>query len=70
MLKKSKDKLYFYRDGERIIIKTAADLPNGLKGDVSDLRGDVSGLTGNIDDCDITSEERKAGIKITDLIGE
>ena len=42
----------------------------GLYGDISSgLTGDISsGLTGDIDDCEITNEERKAGINIQDLI--
>ena len=39
-----------------------------LRGDVSNLRGDVSYLTGNVDDCEITKDERKTGINIEDLI--
>ena len=32
------------------------------------LRGDVTGLRGNVDDCEITDEDRKAGIDVADLI--
>jgi len=47
-----------------------------LRGDVSGLRGDVTGLSGdvpprqygNVDDCELTDRERKAGVKISDLI--
>jgi len=42
---------------------------SGLTGDASGLIGDASGLLGNIDDCEITKEERENGINIIDLIG-
>ena len=35
-----------------------------LSGDCTRLFGDCSGLTGNIDNCEITEEERKAGISL------
>jgi len=43
---------------------------NGIKipGLHSDLYGDISDLHGNIDLCEITEEERKAGIKVEDLV--
>ena len=41
-----------------------------LSGDISGGYGDVSNLSGNIDSCEITDEERKAGININDLIRE
>ena len=51
---------------------------SGLRGDISGLRGDISGLSGNISPylrgdislCEITAEERKAGIDIATLIIE
>jgi hypothetical protein len=41
-----------------------------LSGDVSGLSGDVTGLRGNVDECDLTPEEREQGVAITDLIRE
>ena len=41
---------------------------SGLRGDVSDLRGNVSGLRGDFDDCDITDDERLAGMNVDDLV--
>ena len=56
---------------------------SNLRGDVSNLRGDVSNLSGNVsnlcgngsyllrgdvDDCEITKDERNAGVNIEDLI--
>ena len=40
----------------------------GLYGNITGLTGNITGLTGDIDDCEITNEERKAGINIQDLI--
>ena len=42
---------------------------SGLSGDCSNLRGDCTGLLGNLDDCEITDNERKIGIDIEKLIG-
>lgn len=39
-----------------------------LCGDCSGLRGDCSELRGDLGDCDISDDERKSGIYITDLI--
>lgn len=42
---------------------------SGLRGEVhSGLWGEITGLRGNLDDCEITDEERKKGIQITDLV--
>ena len=39
-----------------------------IRGDVSGIRGDVSGIWGNIDRCEISEEDRKKGVNISDLI--
>ena len=39
-----------------------------LTGDVSYLRGNVSNLTGNVDDAEISEEDRKKGVDVSDLI--
>jgi len=41
---------------------------SGVWGDLTGVRGDLSGVSGNIDDCEITDEDRKKGISIDDLI--
>ena len=41
---------------------------SGLHGDISGLYGDCSGIMGNIDNCEITDEEREKGVNIQDLI--
>ena len=40
----------------------------GLRGNCSGLRGDCSGLRGNLDVCELTGAERRAGVDITKLI--
>ena len=48
---------------------------SGLRGDVSGLSGDVSGLIGNVspylrgdvNDCELSEEERKSGIDVKQL---
>lgn len=41
---------------------------SGLRGNVRGLRGYVTGLSGDVDDCEITEEERAAGVDVTDLV--
>ena len=69
-LTKTEKKCWHFVDGKRIdgVPSCLSGDVSGLRGDVSDLSGDVSGLSGDVDDCKITEGERKAGIKITDLI--
>ena len=43
-------------------------LPPGLSGDVDGLRGDVSGLSGDVDKCEITEDERNAGLDVESLV--
>jgi hypothetical protein len=49
-------------------MKKALNNLSGIKGDLSGITGDLTGITGNIDDCEITQEERDKGINIHDLI--
>ena len=46
------------------------DVSPDLRGDVSGLRGDVSGLRGNIDDCDLSDNDRKAGVDVASLVAQ
>ena len=55
--------LHYYDEDGNII-----DVSN-LRGDVSNLSGDVSNLSGDVDDCEITAEERTAGVDVSDLVG-
>ena len=55
---------------EQKLLKIVIDLTNAenLTGDTSRLYGDCSGLSGNIDNCELTVEERAKWVKIEDLI--
>jgi hypothetical protein len=48
--------MYYYENGERI------------EGVPEDISGNLSSITGNLNDCEITEEERNRGIAIKDLI--
>ena len=39
-----------------------------LFGDISGIYGDCSDITGNLDECDISDDERKKGVDIRELI--
>jgi hypothetical protein len=41
---------------------------SGISGSMTGISGDVSGVTWNIDDCEITYEERLKWVSISDLI--
>ena len=41
---------------------------SGLRGNCSGLRGDCSGLRGDFDECQLTPEERKKGVRVTELV--
>ena len=49
-------------------MKKALNKITGITGDLSGITGDLTGIKGNIDDCEITQEERDKGINIYDLI--
>ena len=40
----------------------------GLEGDCTGLRGNCSGLIGDFENCEITEDDKKKGINISDLI--
>lgn len=83
---KRKKELYYYKDGNRIeganpdLIGNCSGLSgdcSGLSGDCTWLKGSCSGLSGNcsnlsgdLDDCELTEEERKKGINIKDLVSK
>ena len=48
----------------------SGEIPAGVSGNLSGVSGNLSGVSGNLDDCGLTDEEREAGVKIEDLIGE
>jgi len=39
-----------------------------ITGDLSGVWGDLTGIQGNIEECEITPEERRNGVDIQDLI--
>ena len=41
---------------------------SGLRGDVTDLWDDVTGLRGDVDECEISDEDRENGVDITGLV--
>lgn len=42
----------------------------GLYGDITGLYGDATGLIGNVDDCELTDDDRKASVDVNDLISD
>jgi hypothetical protein len=39
-----------------------------IRGDVSGIVGDASNFVGDIDECELSEEDRKNGVRIEDLI--
>ena len=83
-LTKTESDRHHFVDGERIegthsritgnVFNISGDV-SGISGDVSGIYGDVSGIygsitgiCGNLDDCDLSSEDRKKRININDLL--
>ena len=76
-LKRITSAIYYYKDSVRI-----EGAPSDISGNLSDISGDLTGISGNLTgisgnlsdirgnltDCEITAEERAAGIKIEELI--
>ena len=85
-LRKEAVSVWYFVDGKRIDGKPtniSGNLSNirgdlsGVSGNLSNIwgnlsgvSGDLSGVSGNLSDCDISEEERKAGINVADLIEE
>jgi hypothetical protein len=67
-----KKEIYFFENGVRVEGVHGGIRGNAryIFGDVSNIFGDVSGIKGNIDDCEITDEERSKPVNIKDLIQE
>lgn len=49
-------------------MKKVLNIASRLSGDCSGLRGDCSGLRGNLDDCELSADERSRGVYIKCLI--
>ena len=58
-------KLYHYK-GDIKVDGTNSEMIGNCTG----LYGNCSGLRGDLDECDITDEDRKKGIDIAELVGE
>ena len=43
---------------------------DGVWGNLADVRGDLTGVRGDLDDCELTPEDRAAGVDIQMLIEE
>jgi len=76
-LKKIPSATYYYKDYKRVegvpddITGDLTGIRGNLTyitGDLTGIRGNLTGITGDIDDCEITAEERVAGISVEDLI--
>ena len=69
---------YFDADGKEItkgklrgdVSGLTGEVSGLLRGDVSGLTGDVSGLTGDVNECEITAEDREKGVSISDLVSD
>ena len=62
-LHKEKKELYHYVDGQKVFGENSK-----MSGDCSYLSGNCSRLSGDLDDCEITKEERKKGVNIKNLV--
>lgn len=41
---------------------------SGISGNVTGIRGNVTGISGYVDECEITDDERVAGVNINRLV--
>ena len=71
-LRKNTSILFYYENDVKKIGASPGLYGNcsGLYGDCSNLYGDCSRLSGNLDDCNLTVEERTTGVDINNLIKE
>jgi hypothetical protein len=42
----------------------------GIRGNVNGISGNVTGIWGDVDDCEITDEEREKGVDVKSLVKE
>jgi hypothetical protein len=84
LLKKIPNELFYFANGKKIkgihdgiagnvsdIIEDVSNIIGNVSniiGNVSGIQGIVSDLAGNLNECEITPDERKAGINVADLI--
>ncbi|MFA6097587.1 MAG: hypothetical protein WC788_08265 [Candidatus Paceibacterota bacterium] len=77
-LTRIKNEIYHFDKDDKKIVGAHSNLSgdvSGICGDVIDIYGNVSGIRGNVggicgdvDDCEITEEDRNRGINISELI--
>ena len=70
LLTKTQNHTYYFKEGVTVLgvhEKISGDVSD-ISGDVSGIYGNVSGIYGNLDDCELTPEEREAGVNISDLM--
>ena len=70
--------LYFYRKEIKYIvnrndkstypIELSGNISSELSGNISGLSGSATNISGNLDDCEITEEEREKGVDIEKLV--
>lgn len=69
---KKQTNVYYYYDNYGKRVDGVHDRIRGdvsdITGDVSGIRGDVSGIWGNVDECGLSEDDRKRGVRIEDLI--
>ena len=69
-LKKENFEIYHILKGKKINgVHTGIEGDvSGIWGDVSGIWGDVSGIWGGVDDAELTDDERRAGIDVSQLL--
>ena len=63
LLKKQVNQLYYFKNRVKVY-----GVHERISGNVTGIYGNVSYISGNLDDCEITPEERKAGVHISTLV--
>jgi hypothetical protein len=70
-------KIFFYRNGEKVYgVKNTitGDITNvwgdstNVRGLMTGIYGDLTDIDGNVDTCELTAEERAAGVNISSLV--
>ena len=64
-LRKNKFPIFYYKDGKKY-----DEVPSDVRGDLTGVRGYLTGVEGYLDDCELSDEDRKNGVRISDLIIE
>ena len=69
-LQKINEKIYYFENDKKILgrHKNILGYVSYIRGDISNLSGNVSHISGDLDDCEISEEERSKGVNINDLL--